>query len=73
MNLRVLLFVCALCAPLSAQNVVLVEGVELIREGRFDQAPPKLEKAHRLAPHNPTIEICSLLRPLFRSRESVVC
>jgi tetratricopeptide (TPR) repeat protein len=35
---------------------VLNQGVELIREGHFEQALPKLEEAHKLAPRNSTIE-----------------
>lgn len=54
-----LLFGC--CAPLpaqnaSARNAALDQGVEFIRQGRFAQALPKLEEAHRLAPGNATIE-----------------
>jgi protein O-GlcNAc transferase len=51
-----LFFVCVLFAPLFAQIPALDQGVELIREGRFDQALPALEEAHRLAPRNATIE-----------------
>jgi tetratricopeptide (TPR) repeat protein len=56
MNRRVLLLACALCSPLTAQNAAMDQGVELIREGHFDQALPRLEEAHRLSPRNPTIE-----------------
>jgi tetratricopeptide (TPR) repeat protein len=41
---------------LTAQNVALDDGVRLIREGHFDQALPRLEEAHRLAPRDATIE-----------------
>ena len=41
---------------LSAQSTAMDEGVQLIREGRFDQALIKLEQAHRIAPRNATIE-----------------
>ena len=56
MNRRTLLLLCVLGAPLLAQDAALNQGVELIREGHFEQALPKLEEAHRLAPRNPTIE-----------------
>jgi tetratricopeptide (TPR) repeat protein len=56
MNLRPLLLLGALSAPLFAQNAALNQGVELIREGHFDQALPRLEEAHRLAPRNSVIE-----------------
>jgi tetratricopeptide (TPR) repeat protein len=46
----------ALAATLSAQPTALDEGVQLIREGRFDQALVKLGQAHRIAPRNATIE-----------------
>src|ERR1017187_1953945 len=46
----------ASAAALSAQSSPLQEGVNLIREGQFDQALVKLEAAHRLAPSNPAIE-----------------
>lgn len=46
----------ASACSLAAQNASLQEGVKLIREGQFDQALPKLEEAHRLAPRNATIE-----------------
>jgi tetratricopeptide (TPR) repeat protein len=52
--LAVLLFASA--CSLAAQNTPLDEGVRLIREGRFDQALPRLEEAHRLAPRDATIE-----------------
>lgn len=41
---------------LSAQSSALDEGVQLIREHRFDEALVKLEEAHRIAPRNATIE-----------------
>jgi tetratricopeptide (TPR) repeat protein len=41
---------------LTAQNKALDDGVRLIREGHFDQALPRLEEAHRLAPRDATIE-----------------
>lgn len=40
----------------AAQNAALDQGVECIRNGHFEQALPKLEEAHRLAPRNPMIE-----------------
>lgn len=59
MNVRWLI-APALCLVLarvcSAQNPALDEGVRLIREGRFDEALARLEEAHRVAPHDPTIE-----------------
>jgi tetratricopeptide (TPR) repeat protein len=39
-----------------AQSTALNDGVQLMREGRFDQAVVKLEEAHRAAPRNATIE-----------------
>src|SRR5579863_2111793 len=48
-------FLASACS-LTAQNGALDDGVRLIREGHFDQALPKLEEAHRLAPRNATIE-----------------
>ncbi|HTW81026.1 MAG TPA: tetratricopeptide repeat protein [Terracidiphilus sp.] len=42
--------------PLRAQNTALDQGIQLIREGKFDQAVVKLEQAHRIAPENATIE-----------------
>ena len=49
------LFLASACS-LTAQNTDLDEGVRLIREGHFDQALPRLEEAHRLAPRDATIE-----------------
>jgi tetratricopeptide (TPR) repeat protein len=49
------LFLASACS-LPAQNDALNDGVKLIREGHFDQALPKLEEAHRLAPRDATIE-----------------
>lgn len=46
----------ALAGIAGAQNPALDEGVQLIREGRFDQALPKLEEAHRIAPRDSSIE-----------------
>jgi tetratricopeptide (TPR) repeat protein len=51
----VVLFLASACS-LAAQNKPLDDGVKLIREGHFDQALPKLEEAHRLAPRDATIE-----------------
>jgi tetratricopeptide (TPR) repeat protein len=51
----VVLFIASACS-LIAQNNALDDGVRLIREGHFDQALPKLEEAHRVAPRNATIE-----------------
>jgi tetratricopeptide (TPR) repeat protein len=45
-----------LLVSLNAQNPALDEGVQLIRDGKFDQALIKLEQAHRIAPRNATIE-----------------
>lgn len=56
MNRWLLLLACALCSPLWAQNPALDQGVELIREGRFDQALPRLEEARRFAPRDAIIE-----------------
>lgn len=56
MRIHLLAMLCALSAPLAAQHSALDQGVELIREGHFDQALPKLQQAHRLAPRNATIE-----------------
>ncbi len=41
---------------LAAQKGALDDAVKLIREGHFDQALPRLEEAHRLAPRDATIE-----------------
>jgi tetratricopeptide (TPR) repeat protein len=49
------LFLASACS-LTAQSTDLSEGVNLIREGHFDQALAKLEEAHRLAPRDATIE-----------------
>ena len=47
----------ALCSCVAAaQDSALNQGVEFIRDGKFDQALPKLEEAHRLAPGDPMIE-----------------
>ena len=46
----------ALASSLCAQSTALDEGVEFIREGRFDQALVKLEEAHRVAPNDATVE-----------------
>ena len=46
----------ASACSLAAQNGALDDGVRLIREGHFDQALPRLEEAHRLAPRDATIE-----------------
>ncbi len=43
-------------SSLNAQSTAMNEGVQLIREGHFDQALVKLEQAHRIAPQNATIE-----------------
>ena len=51
---------------LSAQSSALDEGVQLIREHRFDEALVKLEQAHRIAPRNATIE--NLLRGYYQDR-----
>lgn len=56
MRIHVLALLCALSAPLAAQNSAFDQGVELIRAGHFDLALPKLQQAHRLDPRNPTIE-----------------
>ncbi len=45
-----------LISSLGAQSTAMDEGVQLIREGRFDQALVKLEQAHRIAPQSATIE-----------------
>jgi len=50
-----LLFLMSAC-PLTAQNKALDDAVRLIRGGHFDQALPRLEEAHRLAPRDATIE-----------------
>ena len=50
-----LLFLASACS-LTAQNKALDDGVNLIRDGHFDQALIRLEEAHRLAPRNATIE-----------------
>ena len=50
------LVLIALASWLSAQSTAFDEGVQLIREGQFDQALIKLEEAHRIAPRNATIE-----------------
>jgi len=50
------LVAAACCALLSAQSTALDEGVQLIREGRFDEALVKLDQAHRIAPRNSIIE-----------------
>ena len=47
-----LLFAAVLCA----QNQALDAGVQLLREGKFDQALEMLEQAHRAAPRNAVIE-----------------
>lgn len=49
------LFLASACS-LTAQSGALNDGVKLIREGHFDQALPRLEEAHRLAPRDATIE-----------------
>lgn len=51
-----LLLCLVLPTSLKAQNPALDEGVQLIRDGKFDQALVKLEQAHRMAPGNATIE-----------------
>lgn len=51
----VVLFLASV-SSLTAQNGALNDGVRLIREGHFDQALPRLEEAHRLAPRDATIE-----------------
>jgi tetratricopeptide (TPR) repeat protein len=51
-----ILFCVAVPVSLKAQNSALDEGVQFIREGKFDQALVELEQAHRLAPGNATIE-----------------
>lgn len=43
-------------AVLFAQNQALDAGVQLLREGKYDQALEKLEQAHSAAPRNPVIE-----------------
>jgi tetratricopeptide (TPR) repeat protein len=48
-------FLASACS-LAAQNKALDDGVRLIRQGHFDQALPRLEEAHRLAPRDATIE-----------------
>ncbi len=49
--------VCLAVAGLSgAQNPALDQGVQLIREGRFEEALLRLEEAHRVAPRDPAIE-----------------
>jgi tetratricopeptide (TPR) repeat protein len=50
------LLLIACISSLNAQSTALDEGVQLIREGHFDQALVKLEQAHRTAPQNATIE-----------------
>jgi tetratricopeptide (TPR) repeat protein len=42
--------------PVRAQTTALIEGVQLLRQKRFELALPKLEEAHRLAPRNAMIE-----------------
>jgi tetratricopeptide (TPR) repeat protein len=51
----VILFLALACS-LQAQSTALDEGVNLIREGHYDQALIKLEEAHRASPRNATIE-----------------
>lgn len=46
----------AIVSCLTAQSTAMDEGVQLIREGRFDQALVKLQEAHRNAPRNPVVE-----------------
>jgi len=46
----------ACVSSLHAQSTAMDAGVQLIREGHFDQALVKLEQAHRIAPQNATIE-----------------
>jgi tetratricopeptide (TPR) repeat protein len=53
--LALLLLLASACS-LTAQSKALEDGVRLIREGHFDQALPRLEEAHRLAPRDATIE-----------------
>lgn len=49
--------VCLTLASMSsAQNPALNEGVQLIREGKFDQALVRLQDAHRVTPRDPAIE-----------------
>jgi tetratricopeptide (TPR) repeat protein len=43
-------------ATLRAQNQALDAGVQLMREGKFDQALEKLEQPHRAEPRNAVIE-----------------
>ncbi len=50
------LLLMALGSLLRAQSTALDEGVQLIREGKFDQALPRLEQANRIAPGSATIE-----------------
>lgn len=45
-----------LTSLLRAQTSAFNDGVNLFREGKFDQALVKLQQAHRIAPRNATIE-----------------
>lgn len=56
MKHRLLLIWLAFSTALAAQSTALDQGVEFIRDGHFEEAFPKLEEAHRLAPRNPMIE-----------------
>jgi tetratricopeptide (TPR) repeat protein len=51
-----LLVFSVLAVSLRAQPTAMEEGVRLFREGRFDEALNKFEQAHRIAPHDATIE-----------------
>lgn len=55
-TISVSLLVVASCLALPAQPSALDEGVRLIREHRFEQALTELQRAHRMAPKNATIE-----------------
>jgi len=55
-SIAALLVLLAIPCASSAQSGALDEGVKLMRLGRFDQALPKLEAAHRLAPRSAMIE-----------------
>src|SRR5579862_7864589 len=56
MSRRLLIWLALSASLAAAQNTALDQGVEFIRDGHFEQALPKLEEAHRLAPRNPMIE-----------------